>query len=188
MKFFLKLIQEFLIHICNNGKILFALAFHELSNHNFKRVFWHKATYNKIIALFSQSFFLIPAHQFFIIVSQLTKGKIRTVRNEGCFRTTSFDALTVIAFMDVLFDIHRITDCKVATFDHHLLRNLPILTNRCGPSSPHPLMPIGIQVYCAAQFMNFFVEMCRKRSDATRHYVDNRVRNMIFPDMFAASL
>ena len=33
--------------------------------------------------------------------------------------------------------------------------------------------------------MNFFVKMCRKRSDATCHYVDNRVRNMIFLDMFA---
>ena len=187
MKFFLKLIQEFLIHICNNGKILFALAFHELSNHNFKRVFWHKATYNKIIALFSQSFFLIPAHQFFIIVSQLTKGKIRTVRNEGCFRTTSFDALTVIAFMDVLFDIHRITDCKVAILDHHLLRNLPILPNWCRPFSSHPLMSIWIQEHSTTQFMDFSVKMTSKRPNTASHDVNDRVRNMVFLDMFATS-
>ena len=47
-------------------------------------------------------------------------------------------------------------------------------------------MSIRIQVYCAAQFMNFFVEMSCKRSDTTCHYVDNRVRNMIFLDVFAA--
>ena len=34
--------------------------------------------------------------------------------------------------------------------------------------------------------MDFFVEMTSKRSDATCHYVDDRVRNMIFPDMLAA--
>ena len=131
VEFFFQFIQELIIDIRDQSKIFFTLALHKLPNHNFKRVFWHKATYNKIIALFCQSFFLIPAHQFFIIVSQLTKGKIRTVRNEGCFRTTSFDALTVIAFMDVLFDIHRITDCKVTILDHHLLRNLPIPPNWC---------------------------------------------------------
>ena len=40
----------------------------------------------------------------------------------------------------------RITDCKVAILDHHLLRNLPILPNWCRPFSSHPLMSARCQV------------------------------------------
>ena len=85
--------------------------------------------------------------------------------------------------MDVLFDIHRITDSKVAIFDHHLLRDLPVFPNWCGPLRSHPLMSIRIQVHSTTQFMDFFVEMRGKGSDATCHYVDNRMRNMIFLNM-----
>ena len=49
-------------------------------------------------------------------------------------------------------------------------------------------LPIRIQEHSAAQFMNFFVEMCRKRSNTAGHNINNRVRNMIFLNMLAASL
>ena len=62
MKFFLKLIQEFVIYICDNGKVFFALTLHELSDHNFKRVLRYKATDDKVISLLHQSFFFIPVH------------------------------------------------------------------------------------------------------------------------------
>ena len=34
--------------------------------------------------------------------------------------------------------------------------------------------------------MDFFIKMSGKRSDTTGHYINNRMRNMIFPDMLAA--
>ena len=176
------------IHIRNNRKVLFALAFHELPNHNFKRVLRYKTTDDKVVVLFRQSFFSIPVHQLLIVISQLTKGQICTVRNEGCFRTTSLDALTVIAFMDILFDIHRVTDSKVAIFDHHLLRNLPILPNWCRPFCPHPLMSIRVQIHSSTQFMDFSVKMTSKRPNTASHDVNNRMRDMVFLDMFATSL
>ena len=43
-------------------EVLLALALHKLSNHDFKRILWHKTTDNKIITLLRQSFFLIPIH------------------------------------------------------------------------------------------------------------------------------
>ena len=54
--------------------------------------------------------------------------------------------LAVIALVDVLFDIHRITDCKVTVLNHHLLRNLPVFPNRCGPLGSHPLVSARCQV------------------------------------------
>ena len=90
--------------------------------------------------------------------------------------------------MDVLFDIHRVADSKVTIFDHHLLGNLPVLPNRRRPLSPHPFMSIRVQIHRAAQFMDFSVKVAGKRPDATSHNVNDRVRNMVCFDMFAASL
>lgn len=42
--------------------------------------------------------------------------------------------------------IHRITDCKVTVLNHHLLRNLPVFPNRCGPLGSHPLVSGRCQV------------------------------------------
>ena len=42
--------------------------------------------------------------------------------------------------------IHRITDCKVTVLNHHLLRNLPVFPNRCGPLGSHPLVSARCQV------------------------------------------
>ena len=83
--------------------------------------------------------------------------------------------------------IHRITDCKVAILDHHLLRNLPILPNWCRPFSSHPLMSIWIQEHSTTQFMDFSVKMTSKRPNTASHDVNDRVRNMVFLDMFATS-
>ena len=106
MKFSLQLIQELLIHICNNGKILFALTLHELPNHNFKRVLRYKTTDDKVVFLFRQPHFFIPVHQFLISVSQLTEGQICTIRNKCGLRISALDAFSVIALMDILLDIH----------------------------------------------------------------------------------
>lgn len=93
------------IHIGDDSKVLLALALHKLSDHNFKGVLRHKTTDNKVIVLLRQPFFLISAHQLFIIVSQLAEGQICTVGNKSCFWISAFDSLTVIALVDVFFDI-----------------------------------------------------------------------------------
>ena len=176
------------IHIRNNRKVLFALAFHELPNHNFKRVLRYKTTDDKVVVLFRQSFFSIPVHQLLIVISQLTKGQICTIRNKCSLRISAFDAFSVITLVDILLDIHRVTDSKVAIFDHHLLRNLPILPNWCRPFCPHPLMSIRVQIHSSTQFMDFSVKMTSKRPNAASHDVNNRMRDMVFLDMFATSL
>ena len=37
-------------------------------------------------------------------------------------------------------------DLKVTVLNHHLLRNLPVFPNRCGPLGSHPLVSARCQV------------------------------------------
>ena len=46
-------------------------------------------------------------------------------------------------------------------------------------------LPVWIQIYRTTQFMDFLIKMTSKRSDTAGHYVNNRVRNVIFSDMLA---
>ena len=144
MQFFLQFIQKLIVNICDQCKIFLTITLHELTDHNFKRVLWYKTTDDKVIILFFQSFFFIPAHKLFIIVSQLAKCQICTISNKRSFRISTFNTFTVITFMDIFFDIHRVADSQVTIFNHHLFGNLPIFPDRCRPFCPHPLMTIWI--------------------------------------------
>ena len=48
-------------------------------------------------------------------------------------------------------------------------------------------LPVRIQVHSTTQLMDFFIEMTSKRSDTAGHDVNDRVRNMVFLDMFSTS-
>ena len=48
-------------------------------------------------------------------------------------------------------------------------------------------LPIWVQIHSAAQFMDFSVKVTSKRPNTASHDVNDRVRNMVFLDMFATS-
>ena len=188
MQFFFQFIQEFIIYICDDGEVFLTLTLHKLPNHNFKRVLRNKTADHKIIPFLRQPFFFIPAHQLFIIIRQLTECQIRTISDKCCFRISSLNAFTVITLMNILFNIHRITNRQITVLDHHLFRNFPVLSNRCRPLSSHPLMSIWVQIHLSSQFMNLSVKVTCKWSNATGHNINNRVIDMIFFDVFTTSM
>ena len=81
-----------------------------------------------------------------IIVKDLSRfGRNYIETGRYLERIFPFMGVRFIAINDH-YDSAEENDDKVAIFDHHLLRNLPILPNWCRPFCPHPLMSARCQV------------------------------------------
>ena len=116
MQFLFQPVQKSIITIGNNRKVFSAVGLHEFPNHRLIIVLRNKTAYYQIVFIFFKSLFFQPIDNFLIIICQLTLPCLRTIGNKGRIGIFSLNTFSVIAPMNVFFNINTILDTYTPLF------------------------------------------------------------------------
>lgn len=180
---FLEFVEERLVHVGYESKILGSLAQHELANHGLVVVLGHKAAHHQVVFLGLQALFGEPVRKLLVTVGQAATADFGTVGDESRLRV-----ILGIAFADVFFDVLAVANEQVGMLDHVLFGILPVLAHGQGPLGTEPLVTVGVHVELAAQLVDLLPELPRKRTDSAGQAIHDRVRNLVLLDIGDALL
>ena len=180
---FLEFVEERLVHVSYERKVLGSLAQHELADHGLVVVLGHKAAHHKVVFLGLQALFGEPVRKLLVTVGQAATTDFGTIGDEG-----SLGLVLGVRFLDVLLDVLGIANEQVGMLDHVLLGILPVLAHGQRPLGAQPFMAVGVHVELAAQLMDLLLELPRKRANSAGQAIHDRVLNLVLLDIGDALL
>ena len=182
MRPLLKLSEELVVDVGNQGEVALGAARHELADHCLVVVLRHKAANHEVVALGRKPVLGTPASKIRGVVRKRAPMCIRTVSDKLSGRSIG---RRIVLLVDVPLDVLRVADQQIAIADHHGLGGLPVAAHGGAPLGALPLVPVWVHVKSSTQSVDTLLEVGAEGPDAARQDVNNRVLDVVVLDVAA---